>query len=60
MSAFGVKIERGTVIVWRDGPLETWEQADECRKAIRDYTGEDGEVVRVLAAALNADEEATE
>ena len=48
------------MIVWRDGPLETWEQADECRKAIRDYTGEDGEVVRVLAAALNADEEATE
>lgn len=49
MSEFGVKISRGTVTHWKDGPLTTWEAADACRRAILDYTGEDGEVVKVLA-----------
>jgi hypothetical protein len=50
MSGFGVKISRGTVTHWKNGPLTTYEQARECRDAIRDYTGEEGEVVEVLAS----------
>lgn len=50
MSSYGVKIERGTVTHWKDGPLTTYERARECRNAIRDYTGEEGEIVNVLAS----------
>ncbi len=48
---FAVRISRGLVTHWIDGPLTTWEQADECRKAILDYLNEDGEIEKVVFCA---------
>lgn len=45
---FAVRISRGLVLSWHGVPLTTWEQADEARQAILDYTGEDGEVEEVV------------
>lgn len=44
---FVVRIARGLVTHWGDEPLLTVEQAQECRKAILDHTGEDGQIERV-------------
>lgn len=45
---FAVRISRGLVTHWLDHPLTTWEQANEARKAILDYMGEEGEIEEVL------------
>ena len=45
---FAVRISRGLVTHWLDHPLRTYEEAQEARRAILDYTGELGEIEEVL------------
>lgn len=48
---FAIRIDAGLVTHWQNEPLTTYEEAQACRDAIQEHTGEVGEIEEVLLHA---------